>query len=197
MIRILAHTVVALAIAFSFLTPARATTVLPLFLDEIVDTAATAFQGTVLENRTERDPATGLVVTYTTFAVREVIKGTVGATHTIKQVGGTLPDGAVQFHIHGVPKFKVGEDYVVFLAGVSAAGFSSPIGLSQGRFSVTGAPGARKVANGRDFKDMTARISARVPQHAREHMQALPGASVDMDLADFKQLVRAHLGMQR
>jgi hypothetical protein len=84
----------------------------------------------------ERDPQTNLVVTYTTFAVEDVLKGTVPATHTIKQIGGNLAAEGTTLRVEGIPTFVVGQNYVVFLAGVSSAGFSSPIGLGQGRFSV-------------------------------------------------------------
>jgi hypothetical protein len=181
-----------------FIGYAHATSVIPLYLDELIDQSSVAFEGTCTENRTERDPATNLVVTYTTFQVHDVLKGNVGATHMIKQVGGELPgDDRPQFKIHGVPSFAVGGDYVVFLAGVSASGFSSPIGLSQGRFTVKGPTGDKKVANGRDFKELTARMSQRLPQRALENMQGEPGPSVDMDLSQFKQAVRAHLGAKR
>lgn len=195
--KLLVHGLIALACALAFLAPARAASVVPLYLDEIIDTATVAFEGTCLGNRSERDPLTNLVVTYTTFSVREVLKGGVGTTYTIKQIGGSLPDDNIRYRVEGVPKFTAGEDYVVFLAGVSAAGFSSPIGLAQGRFRVEGAPAARKVANGRDFKDLTARMSSHVPQRALDRMVNTPGAAKDMDLDDFKALVRAHTGGRR
>ncbi|MBK8568731.1 MAG: hypothetical protein IPN81_01425 [Nitrosomonadales bacterium] len=110
--------------------PARAMSVLPLYMDEIVNDAAIAFQGKALEGHSERDPQTGSIVTYSTFEVQEVLKGEVGATHTIKQIGGKIQEGINQ--ITGVPTFTVGESYILFLYGVSASGFSSPVGLEQG-----------------------------------------------------------------
>jgi len=78
----IARFLLALAASLAVLT-AHATSVLPLYLDEIVDSAAVAFEGTVISNRTTRDEATGLVVTYTTFKVHEALKGTPGETYTI------------------------------------------------------------------------------------------------------------------
>jgi len=176
---------------------ARAMTVLPLYLDEMADTAAVAFEGRCVANRSEVDAATGLVVTYTTFEVLDVLKGPAGATHQIKQVGGTLPNDGAQHHVPGVPKFEVGEEYVVFLAGVSSAGFSSPMGLSQGRFKVDERGGVRKVGNGRDFKDLTRRIPAKVPAATRAEMDRSDQPLREMDLQEFKQMVRAHLGAKR
>ena len=175
--------------------PAQATMVVRLFLDEIVDKAATAFQGTCTGNRTQLDADTGLIVTYTTFRVDDVLKGHVGATHVIKQIGGTLPDDAREVKVLGVPKFTPGESYVVFLPGVSAAGFSSPIGLAQGRFSIVSDAGVSKVTNGRDFKELTERMPAdQLPASAKAHIAS---GATRMGLEDFKQMVRKRTGASR
>jgi len=180
----LAACVLGLALA----SPASATSVLPLQLDEIIDTATTVFEGACISNRTEREQATNLVVTYTAFAVKDVLKGSVqGATHVIKQIGGEMPAGEMSFHVQGVPSFAVGQDYVVFLAGVSSAGFSSPIGLGQGKFSVLQDAAGQQVTNGRDFREMTVRMPAVV----------LPGTAAPvprLGLDNFKQIVRTRVG---
>src|SRR5688572_31486886 len=172
---------------------AHAASVIPLFLEELIDSSAIAFEGTVTGNRTGRDPATNLVVTYTTFEVREVLKGSIGPTHEIKQVGGALPDDSLQYRVLGVPSFAEGESYVVFLAGKSSAGFSSPMGLSQGRFRIQGEKADRAVANGRYFRDMARNISERLPATARERIAQAGGPVREMGLEEFKQAVRNHL----
>jgi hypothetical protein len=171
--------------------PAHAASVVPLYLEELVDASAVAFEGTCISNRTQVDPDTGLVVTYTTFTVRDVLKGSAAMTHVIKQIGGSLPGESVQYSVPGVPKFAEGEEYVVFLAGVSSLGFSSPIGLQQGRFHLKRDGGQRTVANGRDFADMLTHLSDRVPEAVRARLAQLPR---EMDLADFKALVRDRVG---
>ena len=178
-------------------TVAPAATVLPLYLDEMADTAAVVFEGRVTGNRSAVDAGTGLVVTYTTFEVRDTLKGKPAATHEIKQVGGALPGDGPQYHVMGVPRFEVGQDYVVFLAGVSSAGFSSPIGLAQGRFKVDAEGAGRKVGNGRDFRDMAQRIMARVPPNSRRQIEQATVPVRDMDIDDFKRLVRDHVGAPR
>jgi len=185
--------VAALGCALAFLAPAHASSVLPLYLEEMIDTSTTAFEGTCTANRVERDADTGFVATYTTFAVHDVIKGSVGTTRVIKQIGGSLPEDGLQYRVEGIPKFSVGESYVVFLAGVSAAGFSSPIGLEQGKFTIKAEGTARRVRNGRDFKDMTARIAADLPATTRARLQEAPGSVSEMDLDEFKLVVRGRL----
>jgi hypothetical protein len=170
--------------------PAQALSVRPLSLDEMVDTAAIAFEGTCIENRTEREEATQLVVTYTTFAVKDVLKGDVSSPHVIKQIGGELSEGGASLKMSGVPKFAVGQDYVVLLAGVSAAGFSSPVGLGQGRFTVRQDVSGKKVSNGRDFREMTTLPPGLSSPGARAPVRQL-------GLEDFKQLVRARAGKRK
>ena len=167
--------------------PADAASVRPLGLDEIIDSATTAFQGTCTGNRTELDPQTNMVVTYTTFSVQDVLKGNVLATHTIKQIGGKLPNNAANFKVDGIPNFVVGQSYVVFLAGVSAAGFSSPIGLEQGRFDVRQDKAGLSVTVGRAPREGGAGASTLLGPGAR-----VPSGRVDLD--QFKQAVRARVG---
>ena len=154
--------IAACLLAVAVVGSASAASVRELMLDEIIDTATIAFQGTCTGNRTERDPLTNFVVTYTTFAVTDVLKGNVQTTHTIKQLGGEMPGGELSFRVDGVPTFTVGAEYVVFLAGVSSAGFSSPIGLAQGKFSVRQTTTGKTVTNGRSVRELTAQIPLEV-----------------------------------
>ena len=180
-------------VGFVISLPARAMSVLPLYLDEIVNDAAIAFQGKSIENHSERDPQTNSIVTYSTFEVQEVLKGEVGATHTIKQIGGKLQGEINQ--TTGVPTFTVGESYVLFLYGVSKSGFSSPVGLGQGKFNIIPVTTGFHVTNGRDFKEMTLGIPTHVvPPSAQIKMQQTPGPVKRLDLDEFKQLVRQQMG---
>lgn len=187
----------ALLLASAAAWHAGAATVLPVSLDHMADNAAVIFEGTCVGNRTERDEGTGLVVTYTLFSVRDAIKGTPGAVHEIKQVGGTMPDSGMAFRVDGVPTFAVGESYVVFLAGVSKAGFSSPIGLSQGRFAVSHEAAGTTVSNGRDFREMTAGMSGVLLPGSTANALAASAPVRRLGLDDFKQLVRSRVGRAR
>lgn len=176
-----------------FVFPVQATTVLPLHLDEIVADAAVAFQGTCTANRVELDPQTGFVVTYTTFAVTDVLKGMVGPSHTIKQLGGRMENAG--YRVEGGTSFEVGGNYVVFIYGVSRAGFSSPVGLSQGQFMVRQGVNGAELSNGRDFKEMLRPYPAQsLPQGVQHKVQQAPGELKHLGLDDFKQIVRQQTG---
>ena len=187
-------------LSFISILPVQASNIPPLYLDQLIDGSAIAFQGDCIDNRTERDAHTGLIVTYTTFQVQDVLKGQVGSTHTIKQMGGRLPGPAGSIEVYvvkGVPKFEVGESYVVFLYGISAAGFSSPVGLDQGTFKVLTGSAGLQVTNGRDFKEMTADIPLQQAGKAEKKLHQAPGPAGHMGLDDFKQLVRQQVGGAR
>jgi len=194
--RLIATTFLA-AIAWLCASAAQAASVLPMYLDELADHAAIVFQAKCTGNRAQLDHELNTVVTYTTFEVRDVLKGDVAAVHEIKQIGGVLPSENLDRRVLGVPVFAEGEEYVVFLAGLSSAGFSSPLGLAQGRFAVRPEGASKRVGNGRDFRDTAGRMSEHLPPRARMRIAESPMPVVDMDLEDFKQAVRNRIGSAR
>lgn len=176
--------IVLLPALFCLLQPtSHATSVLPMSLNEIIDNAPVVFHGICTSNRTERDPVTNFIVTYTSFDVRDALKGDVKATHTIKQIGGTLPGGEQSYQAQGIPTFVVGQEYVVYLAGVSSAGFSSPIGLSQGRFTVEQGDTGKLASNGSTLRS-AAEISA-----DGANARAVPARKLALD--ELKRVTRA------
>jgi hypothetical protein len=168
--------------------PAFATSVLPLDLGQVIDQAAVAFQGTVTDVKSGKDPQTGLLVTLTTFRVDDVLKGDVGATYTVKQVGGEDSSANLRFKAFGVPGYSVGESYVLFFNGVSSAGFTSPVGLQQGRFVIHD----NEVGNGRDFRELTANMDVELPVQAAKAGADKPMTRMGLD--DFKRIVRQRAG---
>ena len=171
---------------------AAATSVIPISLQRMATTADIIFQGRALNNDVKIDQTSGRVATFTTFDVIEVIKGDVGTTHTIKQIGGQLPGSNVRQVIHGVPQFFAGQEYVVFLPKVSSLGFASPIGLSQGKFDIRRLNGETLVTNGRT---LTAQKKTTPQQTLADTPSAidtgqLPGHPASVDLTDFLQTVR-------
>jgi hypothetical protein len=156
-------------------------------------TAEIIFHGTAINNEVKPDQASGRVATYTTFKVNEVIKGDPGAAHTIKQIGGQLPGSNVRQLIHGVPQFAVGQEYVIFLPKASSLGFSSPIGLSQGKFDIRKLNGESLIRNNRlpgaQIKTTPQQALPDIPSAAEIGQAAdQPG---NVHLADFLQTVRS------
>ena len=105
----------------------------------MTDRAATIFSGRCTSVRHERDAALGIDVTLVKFRVQRAIKGEPGPTLEIK----VLDD---RNKVAGIPSFRRGEEVVLFLYGTSDLGFTSPVGLGQGKFSVVTDKRGRKLA---------------------------------------------------
>jgi hypothetical protein len=78
---------------------------------------------------------------------------------------------------------------------VSSAGFSSPIGLSQGRFTIQSGDVGLEVGNGVDFRDLTANMAGVELPQVKTKASGAPLRRINLD--DFKQIVRKHAGSQR
>jgi len=174
---------------------AAATSVLPVSLQRMAKTAEIIFHGTAIGNEVRLDQASGRVATYTSFRVIQVIKGNPGEIHTIKQIGGQLPGSNVRQVIHGVPRFAVGEEYVIFLPKPSSLGFASPIGLSQGKFDIRKLNGETMVSSGRAPAAMTEAAPQQALTNVPSAIEAsqLPAQPAGVRLADFLQTVRGML----
>jgi hypothetical protein len=166
---------------------AHATSVLPLDLDQITARAKDIVHVRCTRNEVERDAAVG-VVTVTTFVVLDRAKGGEGASFVVRQPGGELDGVAVNFR---VPKFAVGEEYVLFMPPASSLGLASPVGLSQGAFAVTPGQAGKEVGNGEDFSHLLSskdRANARPGIAAR--LNAGPSERTRLRLTDFMALLR-------
>ncbi len=117
------------------------TTVRPLNLQQITSGAKTVFYGTCLKAEPVEDSGRGLPVVEYTFQVKQAVKGvSEGETFVFRQVrSGDDGLGGIQ----GIPSYRPGEQYMLFLHGKSARGQTSPVGLQQGSFKVVKTPGGR------------------------------------------------------
>lgn len=132
-LNILVFLTVLLGFAFSVQTTAQ---VVRLNVAQLLRNADRALVGKCISVSTEIDKKLGKPVTIATFTVTQRIKGNIGNEVTIRQFGGKR-EGSFPLLISGMPSYKEGEEVILFLYGVSQYGFSSPVGLLQGKFLVT------------------------------------------------------------
>jgi hypothetical protein len=184
-------------ISTHYISPAAlATSLLPISLEQLSTRATTVFYGVVTGNKVSKDERTGHIATFTSFEILESIKGDIGETHTIKQIGGYHKQSNMRHHVYGVPSFQVGKEYIVFLPEVSSLGFSSPLGLQQGRVTVTSDNGEKFVGDGHRQDDRSHIISH--SKHADDHngIQIPVTTRSDNDtrtrLDDFIKTIRAY-----
>ncbi len=165
-----------LLINFLVLSPASASSVVSLNLQQLSSRATLIFYAEVTSNNVKKDEQSGRIATFTVFKIIELIKGKTGSTHLIKQIGGHLASTGTTLRIHGIPKFETGNKYVVFLPEKSSIGFSSPLGLHQGSFTISTINGEQLVSNGRNLTEQSTQnssiqiplaVRADKPTHAR------------------------------
>jgi len=102
--------------AFVLLTAAhftRASSMLPLTLDEHLQSAGAVFRGTVLRVECFRDETNGMIYTRTVLRVDEGLKGRLPAVINVIHRGGVV-DG-LGLTDDASPQFKVGEERLLFV----------------------------------------------------------------------------------
>lgn len=112
--------------------PLGATTVQRLNLDDLVSKAETIVVGRVVDSHASWTKDGKLILTQTTVAVQEQLKGNPAKTITVTTVGGQV--GKTILHVSGMAAFQQDETAVIFLERSGA--YSTVLGLSQGKFSV-------------------------------------------------------------
>jgi len=114
-------------------TPAVATTVAKLSLEQLVQRADLIVQGQVQSVYSQWDDERRLVFTYISIHVDEPLKGEPRQTVLIRQIGGRV--GAIQMSVAGVPQFNRGERALVFLKRQDATTFQV-VGMNQGLYEI-------------------------------------------------------------
>lgn len=169
---------------------AGAMSVLPLELDRLIAGASTIVHVRCTGNAVQEDPVVG-VATVTTFVVLDRARGGGDNTFQLRQAGGERNGVAVDFH---APRFRPGDEYVLFVPAASRLGLASPVGLTQGVFGVTVRDGVREVGRGRDFARLLGGIDTRsLPSGIAARMQPGQPAATSIPLADFMTLVRGRV----
>ena len=146
----------ALACAALLPVAARATSVAPLDLRQMVATSPDIVHATVLSSSSQWNADHSLVVTETRLHVHAALKGTTAGEVTVVVPGGTV--GKLQVEVPGAVPFSPGEEAILFLVP-DTRGNRYVAGLTRGRFEVTIDP----------------RTGAKVVQELAAELQALAG----------------------
>ena len=180
--------VLLILVASGMATDIEAARARTLGLADMADRAGRIFVGRCLKRAVGEDAVTGLATTEYTFVVLEPIKG-VGRGQTSFRVPGT-PERPL---LPGLTVFHVGEEALVLLYPESPAGFSTAMGLDQGRFRIRPGPdGARQAINGRG----NAGLFRDVPRPLLQAHGLMQDKRGPVDLSALKDLL-ADLGAQR
>lgn len=126
-----ARTLALLLAIFLATAAAPATTLLRMSLEKLSRAAAVIVRARCLENFTAWEG--GEIWTFTSFDVQEVWSGSAPGKITVRLLGGRLAD--VTSTVPGVPRFRPGEDVVLFLEPTPRGDFSI-VSWQQGAFRI-------------------------------------------------------------
>jgi hypothetical protein len=116
----------------------EATTVTKLKFDEIIEKADLILSGKVIavSHRVINEKGNKIPYTFVTLSVSENIKGPAEKiSHTIKLLGGPIPEENATLHVSDMPEFKVDQEIFLFLEDNNV--LESPVvGFNQGKFRI-------------------------------------------------------------
>ena len=126
----------------------RATSVVPMSVEQLTTAAQTVVEGRALEQWSQWDTSEHLIYTYTRFAVTSKLKGSSPQSIVVRQMGGSA--GGYTQIVSGVRHWQPGDEAVLFLRpSVANDGTMAVVGLMQGNFRIVRAPdGSVTAGNG-------------------------------------------------
>ena len=113
-----------------------ATTILDMDIDEIAREAELIFEGQVRVKETRQDNNTGIISTFVTFHITDVIKGEFNGDNVeLKFMGGTFNGEVVQ--VSGLTIPAEGEHGIYFVESLNRDLINPLLGWSQGHFIIS------------------------------------------------------------
>jgi hypothetical protein len=154
-------------------SPLWATTILGMNIDEVAQGAELIFEGEVVEHNV-RENAAGMIVTYVTFRIEELIKGEYDEPLLeLKFTGGRL--GGQIMEISGLRIPSPNEEGIYFVESVNRNLVNPLLGWSQGHYLIYEESGERRVSTVND-RPVTDVLSTRsVPIALRKPVSVIDG----------------------
>lgn len=154
-------------------SPLWATTILGMNIDEVAQGAELIFEGKVVEHNV-RENAAGMIVTYVTFRIEELIKGEYDEPLLeLKFTGGRL--GGQIMEISGLRIPSPNEEGIYFVESVNRNLVNPLLGWSQGHYLIYEESGERRVSTVND-RPVTDVLSTRsVPIALRKPVSVIDG----------------------
>ncbi len=122
-----------LAGVMAAITPAHATTMVSMSIEQLTQASSDIVQARVVSQECGWNAARTQIVTITTLAVSESLRGKAASTVRVRQLGGTV--GNLTVSIPGDVVFRLQGEYVVFLEPAEGSSYHV-VGMSQGLFPV-------------------------------------------------------------
>lgn len=112
---------------------ARGTSMVSMSMQQLTQASSDIVQAHVVSQISAWNSLHTQIVTYTTMAVTQTLKGDAGATVQVRQLGGTV--GNLTVSVPGDVAFKPQREYILFLEPSGGSNYRV-VGMSQGAFTV-------------------------------------------------------------
>lgn len=112
---------------------ARATTMVSMSMNQLTQASSDIVRARVVNQVSEWNAARTQIVTITTFAVLQILKGNAPSTVQVRQLGGRV--GNMTAFIPGDVTFRPQTEYVLFLEPTHSSDYDV-VGMSQGAYPV-------------------------------------------------------------
>jgi len=124
---------------------ASATTILGMDIDQLTADAEFIFEGEVILSESRQDSSSGIISTYITFNIIDVMKGDYDAAAIeLKFMGGVFNGQDVQ--VSGLKIPELGEEGIYFVESTSRDVINPLLGWSQGHFIIVDDDGVRRMS---------------------------------------------------
>ncbi|MGO8819066.1 MAG: hypothetical protein ACLQVG_30870 [Terriglobia bacterium] len=113
---------------------AWATTMVSLSMDQLTQSASDIVRAHVVEQASGWNAARTQIVTITTFAVSQTLKGNASPTVQVRQLGGKV--GNITVSVPGDISFRPQREYILFLEPAGGSPNYNVVGMAQGAYPV-------------------------------------------------------------
>ncbi|MCG8413659.1 MAG: hypothetical protein MI746_05505 [Pseudomonadales bacterium] len=153
-----------------------ATTILSMEIDAIVNEAELIFEGKVISHQTQLESGTGIINTYVTFSVVDVIQGDFDTDILELKFTGGEHEGQI-VKVSGLRIPSIDEEGIYFVESLSRDLINPLLGWSQGHFVISEEAGERRV-NTADEKPVTdIQAMSSVPEAIKKPRELIEGNS--------------------
>ncbi|MBT3532123.1 MAG: hypothetical protein HOF74_05615 [Gammaproteobacteria bacterium] len=154
----------------------NATTILGMDIDQVALDAEFIFEGEVVFRETRQESGSGIISTYVTFAINDVLKGDYDADSIeLKFMGGAFNGQVVQ--VSGLRIPEDGEQGIYFVESVSRDLINPLIGWSQGHFVIVDDNGDRRISTADDKPVTQVQSVAAIPSAIKKPQGIIEGDS--------------------
>ncbi len=153
---------------------ASATTILEMDIDKVAADAEFVFEGAVINSETRQDSNSGIISTYVTFQINDIVKGDYsGNSVELKFMGGVFNGQIVEVSGMRIPEMD--EQGIYFVESMSRDLINPLIGWSQGHFIIVDDNGTRRISTAGNQPVLEVEAVSSIPSSIKKPLSVVEG----------------------